>query len=106
MGLIGCAIFAGNFQTAPTIFFLYFQDIFLIDFIKNPQTRNAQAFLPLDISTVGPKFSKLKSSLLLVTSRYVKWEFPVLGILILFKSSKRDNKLQNLDTVTLVATEQ
>ena len=34
-------------------FFSYFQDIFLNDFIKNPQTRNARAFLPLNISAVG-----------------------------------------------------
>ena len=43
---------AGNFQTAPTIF-SYFQDIFLNGFIKNPQTRKASAFLPLNISAVG-----------------------------------------------------
>ena len=37
---------------APMIFFI-FQDIFLNDFIKNPQTRNAREFLPLNISAVG-----------------------------------------------------
>ena len=43
---------AGNFQTAPTIF-SYFQDgFFLNDFIKNPKTRNAHAFLPLSISAL------------------------------------------------------
>ena len=34
-------------------FFSYFQNIFLNDFIKNPQTRNARTFLPLNISAVG-----------------------------------------------------
>ena len=44
---------AGNFQTAPTIF-SYIQDTFFLnDFIKNPQTTNAGAFLPLNISAVG-----------------------------------------------------
>ena len=37
-------------------FFSYFQDIFLNDFIKNPQTRNVRAFLPLNISAVGSVF--------------------------------------------------
>ena len=30
------------------------------DFIKNPQTRNARAFLPLNISAVGSVASDLK----------------------------------------------
>ena len=51
-GLDWLCYLAGNFQTAPMIF-SYFQDIFLNDFIKNPQTRNARAFLPINISTVG-----------------------------------------------------
>ena len=44
---------AGNFQTAPTIFFHIFRIFILNDFIKNPQTRNARSFLPLTISAVG-----------------------------------------------------
>ena len=43
---------AGNFQRAPTIFFI-FSGFFLYDFIKNPQSRNAHTFLPLNISPVG-----------------------------------------------------
>ena len=42
----------GNFQTAPTIFFHIFKNC-LNDFFKNPQTRNARIFLPLNISAVG-----------------------------------------------------
>ena len=38
---------------APTIFFHIFRIFFLNNFIKNPQTRNARAFLPLNISDVG-----------------------------------------------------
>ena len=34
-------------------FFHIFRIYFLNDFIKNPQTRNARAFLPLNISAVG-----------------------------------------------------
>ena len=34
-------------------FFSYFQYIFLDNFIKNPQTRNAHTVLPLNISAVG-----------------------------------------------------
>ena len=44
---------------APTIFSC-FQDTFLNDFIKNPQTRNARAFLPLNISAVGSVARDLK----------------------------------------------
>ena len=43
---------AGNFQMAPMIFFI-FSGYFFEDLIKNPQTRNARAFLPLKISAVG-----------------------------------------------------
>ena len=52
-GLDWLCYLAGNFQTAPTIFFIFSGYFFLNDFIKNPQTRNARAFLPLIISAVG-----------------------------------------------------
>ena len=38
---------------APTIFLIFSEYFFLDDFIKNPQTRNARSFLPLNISAVG-----------------------------------------------------
>ena len=41
---------AGNFQTAFFIFSGYFS---FNDFIMNQQTKNARAFLPLNISAVG-----------------------------------------------------
>ena len=44
---------AGSFQAATTIFFTFSGQFFLNDFIKNPQTRNTHAFLPLNISPVG-----------------------------------------------------
>ena len=43
---------------APMIFFI-FLGYFLYNFIKNPQTRNARAFLPLNISVVGSEASTL-----------------------------------------------
>ena len=43
---------ADDFLTAPMIFFHTFR-IFLVWFPKIPQTRNARAFLPLNISTLG-----------------------------------------------------
>ena len=52
-GLDWLCYLAGNFQMAPTIFFSYFQNIFLNNFIENPQTRNTRAFLPPNISAVG-----------------------------------------------------
>ena len=56
LGWIGCAIQQVTSKRLPQ-FFSYFQDIFLNDFIKNPQTRNACAFLPLNISAVGSVLS-------------------------------------------------
>ena len=53
MGWIGCAIQQVTAKRLPQ-FFSYFQEIFFLnDFIKNPQTRNARAFLPLNISAVS-----------------------------------------------------
>ena len=52
-GLDWLCYLAGNFQTAPMIFFISSGYIFLNDFIKNPQTRNAHAILPINISAVG-----------------------------------------------------
>ena len=49
---------AGNFQTAPMIFFI-FSGYFFNDFTKNPQTRNARTFLPLNISAVGSVIQEL-----------------------------------------------
>ena len=52
-GLDWLCYLAGNSKTAATIFFIFSGYFFLNDFIKNPQTRNARAFLPLNISAVG-----------------------------------------------------
>ena len=52
-GLDWLCYLAGNFQRAPTIFFIFSEYFFLNYFIKSPQTRNARAFLPLNISAVG-----------------------------------------------------
>ena len=52
-GLDWLCYLAGNFQMAPTIFFHIFRILYLYDFIKNSHTRNACAFLPLNISAVG-----------------------------------------------------
>ena len=49
-GLDWLCYLAGNFQTAPTFFFIF--SGFFYGFIKNPQTRNACAILPLNISPV------------------------------------------------------
>ena len=54
-GLDWLCYLAGNFQTTPKIFYI-FRILFLYDFIKNPQTRNARTFLPLNISSVGSVF--------------------------------------------------
>ena len=54
-GLDWLCYLAGNFQMAPTIFFI-FSGYFLS---MNPQTRNARAFLTLNISAVGSVFSYL-----------------------------------------------
>ena len=43
--------------------------IFLNYFIKNPQTRNARAFLPLNISIVGSVYSTEYKSLFQISSR-------------------------------------
>ena len=59
-----------NFQMAPTIFFTFSGSLFLNDFIKNPQTRNARPFLPLNISAVG---SVITEQTVLIQSVYVKW---------------------------------
>jgi hypothetical protein len=54
---------AGNFQTAPTNFFI-FSGYFLYDFIQNPQTtRNAHEFLPLNISAVGSVPGKIMTQI-------------------------------------------
>ena len=58
---------AGNFQTAPTIFFIFSAYLFLNNFIKNPQTRNACEFLTLDISPVGSVHSYTKPAPLLLS---------------------------------------
>jgi hypothetical protein len=52
-GLDWLCYLAGNFQTAPRIFFIFSGYFFLNDFIKNPQTRNPRSFLSLNISAVG-----------------------------------------------------
>ena len=46
-------LFSRQISNGSHDFFSYFQDIFLNDFIKNQQTRNARAFLLLNISAVG-----------------------------------------------------
>ena len=54
MGWIGCAIqIAGNYETAPTICFSYFQHIFLYYLINNPKTTIALTFLTHNISGIG-----------------------------------------------------
>ena len=52
-GLDWLCYLASNFQTAPTIFFIFSGCFFLNGFIKNPQTINTRPFLPLNISAVG-----------------------------------------------------
>ena len=47
------ALFSRYSQTAPTIFFSYFQDIFFDDFIKNPQTTITPTFFMHIISAIG-----------------------------------------------------
>ena len=48
MGWIACAtIQQVTSKRLPQFFFSYFQDFFLNDFIKNPQTRNGHAFFHL-----------------------------------------------------------
>ena len=51
-GLDWLCYLAGKFQMAPTVFFILSGHFFLNDFFKNPQTKNARTFLPLDISAV------------------------------------------------------
>ena len=53
MGWIGCAIQQVTSKPLPQFFLIFSGYIFLNDFIKNPQTRYARAFLPLNISAVG-----------------------------------------------------
>ena len=48
---------------APTIFFIFSGYFFLYIFIKNPQTRNASAFLPLSISAVGSVIQNVKKTM-------------------------------------------
>ena len=56
-------------------FFSHFQDIFLNDFLKNLQTRNARTFLPLNIPAVGSvNNSSLYRQLLKSTSRVYGWQ--------------------------------
>ena len=43
--------------TGVTFLYVHVYRIFLNDFIKNPQTRNACTFLPLNISSVGSVYS-------------------------------------------------
>ena len=50
---MGCAIQQATSKQLPWFFFNIFRIFFLKNFIKNPQTRNALAFLPLNISAVG-----------------------------------------------------
>ena len=49
-----CNAIQNSMKTGVTLFFSYFQD-----FIKDPQTRNARAFLPLNISVVGSLWCSL-----------------------------------------------
>ena len=48
-GLDWLCYLAGNYQTAPTIFFIFLKN----HIIKNPQTTNALTFLTHNISTIG-----------------------------------------------------
>ena len=50
---------AGNFQTAPMIFFQIFRINFFNHLIKNPQTTIALTFLTHNISGVGGVTSEL-----------------------------------------------
>ena len=53
-GLDWLCYLSGNFQTTPTIFFIFSGFFFFLNnFIKNPQTRNALTFWPFNISAVG-----------------------------------------------------
>ena len=71
---------------APMIFFSYFQDIFLNDFIKKPQTRNAREFLPLNISAVGSVY---------VYVGYVLWAKSMTTILVYVGLNNSHAKVEN-----------
>ena len=57
IGLNRLCYLAGNFQTAPTIFFKFSGCVFFKDFIKNPQTTIALTFWTHIISGIDGVFN-------------------------------------------------